>query len=132
MQQKEAIRQTLEGTLGQIRSMRAESARAKAAATLEAWQSYANQRAQLNLKAVDLSQNLMKWALEKGNSLKLAQEYALANTPQLNPSAFGITPPNIGMNTQNLSPYSQNIAITKRKQEENPLAKLGVLPSTVS
>jgi len=128
---KENIRQELSSKLAQIQGMKAESAKAKAAATMQAWQGYVNSRSQLNIQAANFSQNLMQWALEKGKSLEQAQKYAMANTPTLNPSAFGIMPPNMGMNTSSQSPFSQGTYI-RGKQPQDELAKLGILPSTVS
>lgn len=100
----------LQDTLSKIGLAKGQSAQAKAAATMDAWNNYANWRSQLGIQALNIQQTLAQWALEKGNSLKSAQEFALQNTPTINPSSFGISAPNQPMNTGLITPNNLSYA----------------------
>ena len=94
----------LQDTLNKISLAKGQSAQAKAAATMDAWNNYANWRSQLGVQALNLQQTLAQWALEKGSSLQAAQEYAVKNTPNINPSSFGVSAPNQPVSTGLITP----------------------------
>jgi hypothetical protein len=133
----QGIEQQLQTQLGNIQGMKAESAKAKAQATMQAWQNYANNRAQLNMQAFNFQQTLAQWAMEKGQSLQQAQQFALQNTPQLNPSAFGVRPPDQPIASGLGQPTTlggSGIAVKTSGADEEAQRNLamGIMPSTVS
>lgn len=121
--------------LGQIAGLRAESQINKAKATMQAWQDYSNQVSALRQNVFSLQQQLTSWALEKTNSLKAAQEFALGATPTVNPAQFGIVAPDQAIGTglgQNIGPMPMTpngVQVNLRNQgEEDPLQKLASMP----
>lgn len=125
--------------LGQIAGLRAESQINKARATMDAWKDYSSQVASLRQNVFNVQQQLTSWALEKTNSLKAAQEFALGATPTVNPGDFGIVSPDQAIGTglgQGVGPipsYGSGVQVNLRGQEDDPLKQLSqmTLPSTV-
>lgn len=137
----ENIQSQLEAKLGQIASFKYESARAKATEYLDAWREYINSRRMLQTQAFNAFQELQNWALEKGQTLEQARNFALRSIPQINPRAFGIVPPTqplgTGLGEQPFTlPIPQSgvqVSVSGGTKDEDELSKqLGVLPSTVT
>jgi len=89
----ENIQSQLEQKLSQIAGFKYESARAKATEYLNAWREYINSRRMLQVEAYNAFQELQNWALEKGQTLEQARNFALRGVPRINPAAFGVVPP---------------------------------------
>ncbi len=137
------IETTLQNKLGQISGSKAESARAKASATMEAWQNYANQRAQLNLSAYEFQQQLDAWKTSKDQTLSAALSYGVGQTPGVNVNA-GLFDPSQAYGASNngiISSPSQSLSYNPIKvkkatgslsdEEQRQLALTG-LPSTAA
>jgi hypothetical protein len=95
----QGIQSQLQQRLGQIDNMRGENSINKAKASMQAWQDYSNNVAALRNQTYSYQQQLTAWALQKTNDLTQAQQFAVSNTPTINPAQFGVVAPNQGVGT---------------------------------
>jgi len=134
---KQQIQQDLNEKLNNITQAKGEAGRAKAQATLEAWQNYTNQLSQLNLEKLNWQQNLTAWALEKGKSLDAAKNFALQATGGFNPEAYTFNPNQpmtVGLGQQ--AYYTPPIRVSRATgnytdEEKRLAAQLGLTPDQV-
>ncbi len=136
---KNQIDVDLQDKLNQIAGAKAESAKAKAQATMSAWQDYANRVAQLNLEKTQWQQNLEAWALEKGQTLDQAHQFALNATGSFNPTAYTFAPnqsPSLNMSAGNSMAYAAPVKVNRASgnytEEEKRLASVyGLTPDQI-
>jgi hypothetical protein len=147
------IQSQLQDQLNKIQGAKADSARSKASATMQAWQDYTNRRAQLNLAVYQFNQNLDAWANQKSSTLTSSQAYQVAQTPMVNQNAGYFDPTqSAGAGTQGNAqgtgfnpdasytpvPISTSKRFGGASSQDDYLAQLldqqkqGLLPSTVS